>query len=706
MSYVINKYNGTQLVVLEDGTIDTSTSVSLVGRNYIGYGEIQNENTVYLLENFANDTPPSRPLQGQTWFNTNNGVLNVYNGTSWQPVGSATIGSNFTEEPVVGAIWFKIPDNQLLIYTGTQWNLIGPENIPGYRTTRAVSTTVRSTDGAVNPVILIKIDDDVIGIFAARNFTIVEADRPVGYDEVFPGFNTGSATRLKGQLIGNASSADKLSTRRTINGVNFDGTSSITIKSSTTRKLVKGDYIVGSDFDGSSEVTWGVDASSSNQIGKIVVRNSSGGFAAGQITADLVGNVRGNITAETGTSVFNIVQATKFIGATLVGTAASATRLETARNINGVPFDGTSDISTPSPAETLTGTTIAANVLYSSLVQLGKQISVSVEAAGVSIGSTDDLKVSIVSSNPTLKSQIADKSINFELTDPTYLAPNPKIGFMSSVAALSNGGEAKPAFTKFGIGNVNLGLSTQRWDKIYGNNLYAQTLEVGSITPVSGTSTVNGNLTVTGNFTVEGSVTSVNSTQMVIEDKKITLANGSAIAADADGSGIEVAGSLASLTYLSSGDKWSMNKPLDMGSNDVTTTGLFRGTATSAQYADLAENYVADANYEPGTVLEIGGTFEVTQAEDGTNRLAGVVSTNPAYLMNSHCIGNHVVAVALQGRTPCKVRGKIKKGDMLVSGGNGFARPAVNLQIGTIIGKALQDFDGIEGVIEVLVGRI
>ena len=74
--------------------------------------------------------------------------------------------------------------------------------------------------------------------------------------------------------------------------------------------------------------------------------------------------------------------------------------------------------------------------------------------------------------------------------------------------------------------------------------------------------------------------------------------------------------------------------------------------------------------------------------------------------MNSKCEGNHVVAIALQGRTPCRVRGTIRKGDMLISGGNGFARTTQTPQMGTVIGKALGDFDGIEGVIEVAVGRL
>ncbi len=132
---------------------------------------------------------------------------------------------------------------------------------------------------------------------------------------------------------------------------------------------------------------------------------------------------------------------------------------------------------------------------------------------------------------------------------------------------------------------------------------------------------------------------------------------------------------------------------------------LTAGSRMEATYADLAEYYEADEKYLPGTVLMFGGEKEVTLAEDGTSRVAGVVSTNPAYVMNSTCPGL-LTAVALQGRVPCKVRGKISKGDMLISGGNGFARPNQFPSMGTVIGKALQDFDGYEGVIEVAVGRL
>jgi hypothetical protein len=130
------------------------------------------------------------------------------------------------------------------------------------------------------------------------------------------------------------------------------------------------------------------------------------------------------------------------------------------------------------------------------------------------------------------------------------------------------------------------------------------------------------------------------------------------------------------------------------------------GVSNQALYADLAENYQADAAYPPGTVLAFGGTAEVTLAEDGTRAVAGIVSTNPAYLMNDSLTGENVVSLALIGRVPCRVRGHIKKGDMLISAGGGYARPDSQPVMGSVVGKALQDFDGVEGIIEVVVGRL
>jgi hypothetical protein len=145
----------------------------------------------------------------------------------------------------------------------------------------------------------------------------------------------------------------------------------------------------------------------------------------------------------------------------------------------------------------------------------------------------------------------------------------------------------------------------------------------------------------------------------------------------------------------------------NIGSSSVYFNTVF-AKATSAQYADLAENYRADAAYEPGTVLEFGGDEEVTiSITDSSKRVAGVVSTNPAYLMNAGLSGMYIASVALTGRVPVKVAGPVAKGDLMVSNGNGRARACVDAVpvVGTIIGKSLENFTGGEGTIEVVIGK-
>ena len=137
---------------------------------------------------------------------------------------------------------------------------------------------------------------------------------------------------------------------------------------------------------------------------------------------------------------------------------------------------------------------------------------------------------------------------------------------------------------------------------------------------------------------------------------------------------------------------------------------VITATATQAKYADLAENYLGDADYEPGTVLILGGSAEVTQSDKkNTPAIAGVVTTNPAHLMNEGLEGDHVVAVALRGRIPCKVKGPVRKGDVLIASdtpGHAEAAPFKGYQTPAVcvIGKAISEHLQIsEGVVEILV---
>lgn len=186
-----------------------------------------------------------------------------------------------------------------------------------------------------------------------------------------------------------------------------------------------------------------------------------------------------------------------------------------------------------------------------------------------------------------------------------------------------------------------------------------------------------------------------------------SISNGTSNVSVASNAGItfNVAGANV-VAVGSSGITPNANTTVNIGSTSNWFNNIY-GTATHALYADLAENYTADKAYPAGTVVMFGGSAEVTLADADTTAVAGVVSTNPAHLMNGGLTGGNVVPLALQGRVPCQVIGPVKKGDLMVSAGFGFAKANNSANVGQVIGKALQEvaFAG-KAVIEVVVGRV
>jgi hypothetical protein len=702
MPYVINRSNGSQLLVLDDAVLDTSTSLGLVGRNYVGYGESQNENFVWLLENFANGNPPTRPITGQLWYNTNTQSLKLYDGAEWKTAASADVG---VDQPAgtPGSLWFNSDSNQLFVYNN-KWVLVGPEAIKGFGETKVAGIAINDDSGIARPALEIKVDDIVIGAITKAAFTVGSPAIP-GFLNLTNGITLSEGFNFKGNLIGNAASASSLIQGKTINGIVFDGTQNVSIKATTTQPLIRGTYLKGNNFDGAIARTWEVDASETASPGKIVARDSTGSIVAHDITGHnaQLSNLTVDNTAIVGQLQAITVTANEFIGASLSGNALTATRLQTPRNINGVLFSGTQDITISVAAENLSGTVLNNAVVTSNLKSLGRLNS-------LEITGTEDSGVSLLTTNQTLmfKSTSAGNPLIESNSSIDISVSTSKLSYVDATTAASLGTEAFPMLYPKSTSTVNLGSDFYKFRKVYAENFLSNQVDTDFIRAktTAGVITIGDDTIINGDLTVNGTMTSVNSNTVDIRDVNITLAKGAANQVAADGGGITVEGANAQFYYSATGNKWNINKRLDAGNNDIITTGYFIGTATAAQYADLAENYLADQPYAPGTVLEFGGTEEVTLAQDETRRVAGVVSTNPAYLMNSECQGIHVVAIALQGRVPCKVRGKISKGDMLTSGGAGYARPATDPKLGTIIGKALEDFDGIEGVIEVAVGRL
>ena len=220
-------------------------------------------------------------------------------------------------------------------------------------------------------------------------------------------------------------------------------------------------------------------------------------------------------------------------------------------------------------------------------------------------------------------------------------------------------------------------------------------------------------LTLTGDLTVQGTTTTVASTVVSIADAMIQLASGNSGASAAYiGVQAERGGTDAYFVWEESSDRWRATTSTDGSSHTDANMqcGTLNGTATAALYSDLAERYSSDAVYEAGTVVSFGGANEVTQSTAMYDtRVAGVVSTNPAHLMNAEAGTNEThPAIALSGRVPVKVMGTVRKGDLMVtSAQTGVAMAADERVTGAIIGKAIEAHTGEGiGVIEVLIAMM
>ena len=150
----------------------------------------------------------------------------------------------------------------------------------------------------------------------------------------------------------------------------------------------------------------------------------------------------------------------------------------------------------------------------------------------------------------------------------------------------------------------------------------------------------------------------------------------------------------------------SANVTYDLGNVNSWWKRIFVNSTVTGG-ADIAENYLADAVYNPGTVVEFGGEAEVTVSmTEGSVRVAGIITSEPGHVMNGGLKGSTVASVALLGRVPVNVIGPVYKGDMLISAGYGYARACSSPAIGSVIGKALANFEGEKGSVEVVVGRL
>ena len=170
MAYTINKTDGTELVVITDGTRDTSTSLQLFGKSFSGFGEGLNENLVKLLENAANSSAPSTPLRGELWFDTSTNQLKVYDGSSFKPTGGAKSQASAPSNPSAGDIWHDSTNDQLYVYTGSAFLLVGPVYTKG-QTLSGFSIETLASSGGNKVVASMYAGNTRVAILSKETFT-------------------------------------------------------------------------------------------------------------------------------------------------------------------------------------------------------------------------------------------------------------------------------------------------------------------------------------------------------------------------------------------------------------------------------------------------------------------------------------------------------------------------------------------------------
>jgi hypothetical protein len=568
MAYQVDKFNGTFLTSVEDGTIDTTTDLRFVGKNYAGYGEVQNENFLHLLENFANTTAPPKSVLGQIWYDSSNKKLKFYNGTQYKVAGGAEVSITAPSGLAVGEFWWDSTAKQLYTYDGTQFILVGPEASPDLGTSSVVAQVVK--DDVNNPHTILKL------LSAGNCVAIINNDTAFNLNTTvnpISGFTSPNIIK-KG----------------------------ITLASTNTAGVSQNDYLY-----------W--------------------------------------------------------------GTSSNALRL---------------------------GGVLAADYIQKGSVIFDSEIAF--KDPGFNLGDGNDLRIRVENSDEVIIENRLGNEITFRITVTEATDER-------DVAVLNRTGIVP------GLTNVyNLGASDNKWAVIYatsynGNILANDTTTAYNSVTKAFTGTFTGNAlatdstvlvnsttkllgydgaTLRGNLfgSLSGDVTGTASNASKLDSKSasITITASTAEIPIRDTSGNIYANKfigtadradqlLVGATYRSSATTATANTIAARDASGDIYASLFQGTATAARYADLAEKYLTDKEYEVGTVVVVGGAAEVTASSYGELAI-GVVSANPAFMMNKDLEGG--TYIALKGRVPVKVNGAVKKGDRLVAGDWGCAQVAAD----------------------------
>ena len=710
MAYTINLTDGTVFATINDGTINQIASgtpsvplVTLVGKNYAGYGEFLDENFVHLLESGSNTIAPTSPLTGQLWWDKTNNIMKVYSGTGFKTItGSTSSASEPTTTVIAGDLWFDSSNQQLKVYTGAAWLVVGPGYTSAQGTSGAIPETILNNVGATKYITSLYVNNVRVGVvFDGASFT-PQASLQAAFPTIYPGM-TLSASVSGAVFAGSATNAQLLDSLDSSQFMRTDAATSTTgilrVQNNTGMfvgvsnvfnvNTTSTDANIKSNISGGNLIIQANVAGTTYNVAQALGGN--GTFAVSNAatvgtTLSVTGNTTGGnlITGGLITATGNIT------GGNVNTVLVAATTLSATANVQGGNLRTTGLISATGNITSL------ANVSGSYILGNGSQLS------GLSLG------VSVTKfTNGLTEGNIGavDGNINFNV------AGTSNVLVLTTSSAYFSGNANVTGIEKGGSNIVgNIGAVTGGWF----NQAFVQV--VNSTTISAGGNVTGGNLITAGaisaaSVSASGNITGGNvNTVLVSATANVqggNLRTGGLISATGNITGGNLSVGTGTVTVGNIVNSNAGNAVGNIGSSTNYFNTVF-ALATSAQYADLAERYAADAVLEPGTVVDLGGSHEITQSQqDLSDAVFGVISTSAAYMMNSGAGDNNThPPVAIVGRVPTKVLGIVRKGDRLVSAGNGCARAAQPGEATwlNVIGRSLEnkDSDGL-GTIEATV---
>jgi len=628
-----------------------------------------NTTTSILIPAGTQTQRPGTGVTGMMRFNSTTNSLEIYNNTDWIGVGSTT----FT------------------VITDQQFNGDGVN----VAFTLANASTTAATIVSINGVLQIP-----VSAYAVSGTTLTFTEAPATGDLIDVRALTTTTTLLSLQ---NVSANASVSVSDTTNIVTITGTANVvgdlTVSGNAT---ILGNVATNQINNGNSAVQIPTTNGNVNiDVGNV---NDMGIFTT--TSFNLLGNIlpQANITYNLGSATqrwkdLYLSNSTIFLGNAQISANATAIVMTNPAGGQTVLAGATTSSSV---AGNITGGNIITSGLISAVGNIVTQGNIS-QPGYIGVGTASpDCELNILANPQTVSYSIGGNST----TSGTDLHISGADGVQTRIVQDSFGTGTYVAFTgRSARGTAATPTQTQSGDTIgqfTGRGFSSGSLQFGN------SSTGRVDVVAAENFTDTSRATNV--TVFTTASGAITP---TAIATFSSASGLSVAGNVTAGNLSVSTGTITVGSIVNANANAVGNIGSSSNyfntvfaKATSAQYADLAEKYTADAEYAPGTVVIFGGTAEVTvNAVDGDRKVAGVVSTNPSYTMNSGLEAEHVATIALTGRVPCMVVGPVKKGDLMVAAGLGRARAEADPRVGSVIGKALEDFDGAEGTIEVVVGR-